>query len=104
MPFFTFEQMEVARSGSIKERFVCVQGRDVDNIKERAEWFGIDFEERGPRGYYRWQEPYQSDMRLFPRWGHSALQLVDWAPWIIVYENGNLVTSPHFRLDLSLEE
>ena len=88
--FYTFEQFDPHERPLIKERLVCVQGDSLEEINQRAEWFGIDFESEGPNGYYQWQRANRASMTRYPMFGRTRLETIEWDWWIVVYEDGNL--------------
>ena len=98
--FYTFEQFDRHEVPLIKERFVCVQGDSVEEINERAKWFGIDFEAQGRNGYLQWHPANGSDVDRYPSWGRHRLETVEWDFWIVVYADDNLRSNGAIPTDL----
>ena len=85
----------------IKERFVCVEGNSIEEINERAEWFGIDFNIFGEEGYLKWSKADPGDFTSpFPAFGRHPISMIDWCEWTIVYKNDNLYSNRAVPTDL----
>lgn len=87
------------------ERFVCFEADSKEHAIERAEWFGINIEERvgGDNGYRRWwwhngscntREPMVSGIPM----DRVSIELRG-DEWIVVYKNNNLKSSRGITLE-----
>ena len=98
--FYTMIQ-EGNSSGAWRgERFICFEANDMEEAKQRAEWFGIDMTEMVEDRRYatrRWSWYLASCGKPTPQ--IARVEIADArregieGDWIIVYLNGNLKSS-----------
>ena len=99
--FFTFEQEGYQRHREI-ERFVVIEADNETEARERATYFGIDFdEELSSSGDKRWWEDRDGGWgRPEPLiMGYRIIRYTNNGGWVILYKNDCMSSSRAVDLD-----
>lgn len=99
--FYTFEQEGYWRNPEI-ERFVVIEADDQDEARDRATYFGINFdEELASTGNKRWREDRDGGWdRILPSiMGYRPVLYTNNGGWVILYENDNITSSRAIPFD-----